>query len=424
MDRAKEFQVTLPSNVSDHLYPKNKPTEYTTALSTPIDLKGSWEVALIDVLFPHNYFNIRTGDGACLVITTPKASRKCQARRLKDSKLQMTEEELNLIYKYAIELSYRGDEEVTRVRPAPAVMKTSLAFIPFEIPAGYYESGREICQVFIDTIRLAFRQWLDKENARGLPTDYIKPWNNVKDTEFGFVYRPESGTVRFLTPMRRDCSIFIIRNCTHSTTTFTPPAPLVRPAFLPAAENIFELPANINDEANDQDVPIPPIDTSALLGAQLTEANTYKEALAARLVTYTLESTVCTRTLLEQILTLKDLKRIYGYYHAYDIFTEPVKFKTDIKTMNKNNYMFIYSDISAHQLVGDTSVPLLGVAPIQGEHGNMLSYSFGYPQYLPVSKNYMNTIGIIIRNERGEPIEFQSGSVICRLHFRRAGSLE
>ena len=47
-----EFQVLLPSNVKGN--PQNKPNLYETELAKPLDLPGKWDVALINISYPHN----------------------------------------------------------------------------------------------------------------------------------------------------------------------------------------------------------------------------------------------------------------------------------------------------------------------------------------------------------------------------------
>ena len=58
MNTENEFQLTLPSNASITFSPDNKPANYTTTLPSPISLEGEWEVALIDLQYPHNWMNI------------------------------------------------------------------------------------------------------------------------------------------------------------------------------------------------------------------------------------------------------------------------------------------------------------------------------------------------------------------------------
>ena len=51
--QSNEFQVTLPSNVKAN--PRNKPVQYETTLAKSLDLTGEWEVALINLSYPHNW---------------------------------------------------------------------------------------------------------------------------------------------------------------------------------------------------------------------------------------------------------------------------------------------------------------------------------------------------------------------------------
>ena len=56
------FQITLPSNASSKLFPENRANSYRTKLYKTLDLGGGgesdWEVALVDIAFPHNWANI------------------------------------------------------------------------------------------------------------------------------------------------------------------------------------------------------------------------------------------------------------------------------------------------------------------------------------------------------------------------------
>ena len=48
-----EFQVTLPSNVTG--LATNTFGAYETTLAYPLEVAGTWEVALIDITFPHTW---------------------------------------------------------------------------------------------------------------------------------------------------------------------------------------------------------------------------------------------------------------------------------------------------------------------------------------------------------------------------------
>lgn len=58
-DPTSEFYLTLPSDSSMNIYPKNTVTHYLTELATNIDLKGTWEVGLSEITFPHSWHTIR-----------------------------------------------------------------------------------------------------------------------------------------------------------------------------------------------------------------------------------------------------------------------------------------------------------------------------------------------------------------------------
>jgi len=56
MSLGDQFQVTLPSNVKGHA--NNHHGQYETTLATPLELNGDWEVALIDITYPHTWYNL------------------------------------------------------------------------------------------------------------------------------------------------------------------------------------------------------------------------------------------------------------------------------------------------------------------------------------------------------------------------------
>ena len=58
------FYLTLPSNSSAAFFPDNTLTHYFTKLPHAIDLKGGeWEVGLVEIQYPHTWYNIRAEEG-------------------------------------------------------------------------------------------------------------------------------------------------------------------------------------------------------------------------------------------------------------------------------------------------------------------------------------------------------------------------
>ena len=56
-NRTSDFNVVLPSNSNLSSHPSNTPDDYTVRLNRPISLVGDWEVALINIHYPHNWFD-------------------------------------------------------------------------------------------------------------------------------------------------------------------------------------------------------------------------------------------------------------------------------------------------------------------------------------------------------------------------------
>jgi hypothetical protein len=73
-----DFFIVLPSNVICQEYPDNKTSHYFTKLPKVLHLKGTWEVALTEIHYPHTWYNIPT-DIACITLVKydqPRAGRR------------------------------------------------------------------------------------------------------------------------------------------------------------------------------------------------------------------------------------------------------------------------------------------------------------------------------------------------------------
>ena len=52
------FYLTLPSNSSSKYFPNNTLTHFVTKLHNDVSLSGEWEVALVDIMYPQNWYNV------------------------------------------------------------------------------------------------------------------------------------------------------------------------------------------------------------------------------------------------------------------------------------------------------------------------------------------------------------------------------
>jgi hypothetical protein len=84
--------------------------------------------------------------------------------------------------------------------------------------------------------------------------------------------------------------------------------------------------------------------------------------------------------------------------------------------------LYVYCDLLQFTHVGDIKAPLLRVVDSGGEVGDVITRYYERPRYVPLQKKNFDSIQIIIRDDLGEKIQFESGKVLLTLHFRRTRS--
>lgn len=117
-----------------------------------------------------------------------------------------------------------------------------------------------------------------------------------------------------------------------------------------------------------------------------------------------------------------------GLFTNFEVYGAPVHtspFETpfDAKPLllYQTPALYVLCDCIQFQLVGDSQVPLLRVVSATGKHGDIVEREFAKLYYIPVSKGYISTIEIQISDDTGEKIAFESGKLVCMLHFRKCG---
>ena len=65
------FYLTLPSNSSADVYPDNTLNNFTVKLPRNIDLDGQWEVGLVEIQYPHSWYNVQEHEAWLLINTSP-----------------------------------------------------------------------------------------------------------------------------------------------------------------------------------------------------------------------------------------------------------------------------------------------------------------------------------------------------------------
>ena len=88
--------------------------------------------------------------------------------------------------------------------------------------------------------------------------------------------------------------------------------------------------------------------------------------------------------------------------------------------MDKITSFFIYTDIVTHQYLGDRYSKVLRVVALDSSpYTSYVNKIYDAPHYIPLERNNIETIDIDIRDDRGNPAQFDGGTVITKLHFRK-----
>lgn len=68
-----DFYLTLPSNSSMDVYPENTMANFKTKLPSRVELTGRWEVGLVEIQYPHSWYNLSEVEE---LIITPAVSEE------------------------------------------------------------------------------------------------------------------------------------------------------------------------------------------------------------------------------------------------------------------------------------------------------------------------------------------------------------
>ena len=133
------FQLTLISNARMDYCPTNKPADFTTKLVVPKRIEGDWEVALVELQYPHNWNTFLTDAFIGLVLEPP------QGVTIDDFKANLG--------KSLETLSKEGHEIYDKIIGDPLVIKNEAAGLMFRIPKGYYDSITDIIEIMNNEMR-------------------------------------------------------------------------------------------------------------------------------------------------------------------------------------------------------------------------------------------------------------------------------
>lgn len=329
MSQGDEFMVSLPSNVKGN--DKNKTGEYETTLARPLDLPGTWEVALMDITYPHSWINVDKEFVVGISMFINRNEREEQANIIVDSK-------------------YMEFLEVL----------IGMARIPARLPAA----------------------------------------NNV----------PEDQRIN------RRTEGFYLKNL------FT---------VVPGQYNITNLTAFIQEEIRKTGLGV---ERATVSYDRTTDRVTIKDTTRRMIISGYSSSSILdvlgfgkqTRTT-DQVYRDSDMEVVPNLslpkLEYMQVITGHTVEAKKAPVMQRLSSIYVYTDIVDDVLVGNTQAPLLGYFPVLSKYGSTSYFNMNPPYYIRVKESNVRTIVIKLCTDTGEVIEFEDGTVTCRLHFRRVGML-
>lgn len=87
--------------------------------------------------------------------------------------------------------------------------------------------------------------------------------------------------------------------------------------------------------------------------------------------------------------------------------------------LEKIPYLNIFCDIITNQFEGNIKSKLLRKVRVDGVAKDIMHHIYDNPHYCQINKTYISSIEISIRDQYKRIVNFQSGNVYAKLHFRK-----
>ena len=347
MSHGDEFQIMLPSNVTG--LATNTPGAYETTLAFPLDLPGTWEVALMDIKYPHTFLQL---DKECVVA-------------------------ISTVY------TSRDDPDNVDVIGEANSMDLVKALRNVE---GYWETLRDIVEQ-AESAESVYNRGADRPRSRYRNRRTFVDFK-VKKT---FTVVPGKYKLKEILDKIQTEIRSIGAGLEQTTVTY--------------------------DKENDR----------VVINGQTKKLliSSYNKNSILPLLGFGNDI----RTNRDDLSSATTDLKLREYYNSpgftlvdYILIDKNKAFESDLPPkIARLNEIYVYTDIIDTVLVGNTQVPLLGYFPIQTKWGDNGYWNFNPVYYIKVKENTIRTISIRLCDETGDTIKFESGNVICRLHFRRVG---
>ncbi|XP_023240160.1 uncharacterized protein LOC111638645 [Centruroides sculpturatus] len=343
------------------LFPENKQSHFTVKMSPRSDLCGKWAISLSEVIIPRNWFNISNHNND-YTITRHKIRREKITDVTCEIPLTTGDENEGTLFHWI----NKNIVSLTGSKLAEFVLDKDYKNVKLNLEEGFeLRISREKAHKLLYFLNLPTKDIVFKQRSSSLI---------LRDESEEYLSNPRFYKDQFITLIERDKKvveeidveekIFIPIGLYSSVEKFLGIFKYIKLALLPNNKIVLKVHKNITIEFGNE---------------------------------------------LKDLLGFKKSKFSEGEY----VSDYPIELSAGISEI------FIYSNIVASHRVGDITAPLLRVIPVMGEKSDQIVRVYQSPLYLPLRRNYIDTIEIELRTASGKEIVFFGGKTLLVLSFKQ-----
>lgn len=481
-----DFYITLPSNASMNYFPNNTQSSYRTKLVSPLTLSGDWEIGLVEIFFPRNWFNIGSHNNNYIIYTESQKNVQAESveyqitfvynpKESMDLFFQKLNKNIKMLLENQMLLDNQNDlddqNDLDNQNGVSWVIDTQKQMVSLNLEKGFeVYISKEHAAKFLYILHLpdedihikqqktdmAYRvsteEWSGKFKIINKNPNIIKhkiPLAAIRENDSkGGVFSIISKNIEWLNlekyltlkhnMIKNEVEIKLAKDCVLHVTKKD-------------ANTMIHIMKRTNDftVTNTRKFKIDPLLVPEIGEFIELEIKEYPKTIEHHREEKKIFLNV------GMYKTAEELFKEFQYIHLKQlpnlkVFLEvpngrEVIFGDGLASMlgftekhfRKGFYIskypleldagiteiFVYCDIVQSHFVGDTYAPLLRVLPVSNEHNNQVTKYFDKVVYFPLRKHYIDTIEIELRTSSGEKIIFTGGKTCVLLSFRQKKSI-
>jgi hypothetical protein len=433
----QSFLVTLPSNSNMKAHPENEPGSYTVKLASPIKLDGEWEVALVSVQYTHCWSNLAEDILLRFFVIEDRKTNPDKNNDFLEYPLRTPAADFDMGHILYARLAARHNRNNSIFRKLPSNMQIKHVNMFSQYFSNPQSVGNEISRLFKETfpdspVKLQYNYnhfkrkgsfvtqngivlIMTNDNRLSKLIGHADTWVLCDDPEHGGTVGQSLFSRR---PRQADAQIPVEDSNTQGSTDTavenTSPsnasvAPEVSDALHTAAQN---------RRANREQTRKRRISGDSLGNAEVSNASGSGESNTPAVpeVDDSVQQSSNDDAVTFRSYFITDNVDYSAHWHLLHFFSSQ---KPELPRISS---LWVYSDISQYQFVGDTQVPLLGIVPVDSEIGQRRHHSVNPVHFVGLRRNEISEIKIQVCTDKGERVPFASGddddNLVCCLRFR------